>query len=75
MTQGKNPWTADSGVSDYMTSDINVFHQYYSCQENLVVQFVNGTLSKLVGLGLIVISKDLVFESVLLVPNLDYDML
>ena len=77
MTQGKNknPWIVDSRASDHMTGDITVFHKYYPCQEYLTVRIADGTLSKVAGLGSVIISKDLVLESILLVANLDCNLL
>ena len=40
-----------------------------------MVRIADGSLSKVVGIESIVISKDLILKSVLLVPNLSYNLL
>ena len=55
--------------------DATLFHDYNPCQENLTVKIAYGSLSKVVGIGSIVISKDLTLNSVLYVPNLGCNLL
>ena len=67
-------WIVDSGASNYDWRCHN-FQNYTPCSRNYIVHIVDGSLSKVVGIGSIVISKDLTRNSVLLVPNLDCNML
>ena len=69
------PWIIDSRASDHMTGDASIFHEYNWCNENYTVQIADGSLSKVEGTGLIKISKDLILNSVLHVPNLDCNLL
>ena len=65
----------DSGASDYMTEDTIIFDTYSSCPNNLTVRIADGSLSKVVGTGSVVLSNDLTLNSVHLVPNLDCNLL
>ena len=58
-----------------MTGDPTVFHKYSPCYENYTIRIADGSLSKVVGTGSVVLSKDLTLNSVLLVPNLDCNLL
>ena len=58
-----------------MTGDITVFHKYTPCLDNTTVRIADGTLSKAVGIGSVIISNDIVLKSVLFVPNLDCNLL
>ena len=60
----------DSGASDHMTGDLLVFHNYVPVFDNNTARIADGTLSKVVGVGTIIISKDITLNSVLFVPNL-----
>ncbi|WJZ96545.1 hypothetical protein VitviT2T_015220 [Vitis vinifera] len=71
----KKPWIVDSGASDHMTGDATIFDTYSSCPNNLTVRIADGSLSKVVGTGSVVLSRDLTLNSVLLVPNLDCNLL
>ena len=50
------------------------FYIYSSCPNNLTSQIADGSLSKVVDTGSVVLSKDLTLNSVLLVPNLDCNL-
>uniref|UniRef100_A0A2P2N9E0 Retrovirus-related Pol polyprotein from transposon TNT 1-94-like beta-barrel domain-containing protein n=1 Tax=Rhizophora mucronata TaxID=61149 RepID=A0A2P2N9E0_RHIMU len=52
-----------------------MFHKYDPCYGNFSVRIVDGSLSRVAGTGSIVISKDLILESVLFVPNSDCNLL
>ncbi|RVW35969.1 Retrovirus-related Pol polyprotein from transposon TNT 1-94 [Vitis vinifera] len=71
----KKPWIVDSGASDHMTGDATIFDTYSSCPNNLTVRIADGSLSKVVETGSVVLSRDLTLNSVLLVPNLDCNLL
>lgn len=65
----------DSGASDHMTRDSSILINYKPCSGNLTVRIADGSLSKVSGTGSVVISKDLILDCVLLVPNLDCNLL
>ena len=69
------PWIVDSGASDHMTGDVNVFDTYDPCSSNYFVSIADGLLSKVVGFSSMAVSKDLTLHFVLLVPNLDCNLL
>ncbi|GMP21651.1 hypothetical protein CsSME_00052836 [Camellia sinensis var. sinensis] len=71
----KKPWIVDSGASDHMTGDATIFDTYSSCQNNLTVRIADGSLSKVAGIGSVVLSRNLILNSVLLVPDLDCNLL
>ena len=54
---------------------LQVFINYNPCSDNFTIQIIDGSLSKVVGTGFVVISKNLTLDSVLLVPNLDCNLL
>lgn len=68
------PWFVDSEVSDHMTEDALLFHNYKPLQENLTVKVADESFSKVAGTGSIIVSKDLTLNSVLHVPNLDCNL-
>ena len=70
-----NYWIVDSGASDHMTGDANLFHTFSPCQENLTVRIVDGSLSKVTGIGSISLTKNLILSFALLVPKLDCNLL
>ena len=63
-------WIVDSGASDHMSGNLNLFHSYRPCHTPLSIRIADGTCSRVVGLGSIRISKLLTLHSVLFVPNL-----
>ena len=69
------PWIVDSGASDHMTGDANVFDTYDPCSSNYFVRIADRSLSKVGGSGSVTISQDLTLHSILLVPNLDCNLL
>ena len=70
-----SPWMVDSKGSNHMSENINIFHKYSPCHENFTTKIVDGSLSKVAGIGSIIISNNLTLDFVLLVPNLDCDIL
>ena len=70
-----SPWIIDSGASDYMIGDATIFQNYTPCFEDYMVRIADGSFSKVVGTNFVVISKDLILDSVLLVPNWDCNLL
>ena len=73
--QHSNPWIIDSRASDHITGDGTIFHEYNPCNEKYTVKIADGSLSKVVGIGSIRVTNDLNLNSVLHVPNLDYNLL
>ena len=71
----RKSWIVDSGASDHMTGDITVFDNYSPCHDHSTVRIADGTLSKVVGKGSVVISEDITLNSVLYVPKLDCNLL
>ena len=68
-------WIVDSGASDHMTGDLSVFHDDVPNFDNYTIRIADGTLSKVVGIGTVIISKDITLNSILFVPNLDCNLL
>ncbi|KAL5840582.1 hypothetical protein ACOSQ4_013190 [Xanthoceras sorbifolium] len=68
-------WIVDSGASDHMTGDATRFHTFQKYTGNFSVRIADGSLSKVTGVGTVVISPDLCLKSVLLVPSLDCNLL
>ena len=64
----------DSGASDHMTGDITEFEEYKPCSGGSMVWIVDGSTS-IVGIGSVIISKDIRLDSVLFVPKLDCNLL
>ncbi|KAI5405929.1 hypothetical protein KIW84_052615 [Lathyrus oleraceus] len=58
-----------------MTGDLAIFDSYSPCQNNLTVRIANGTLSKVMGKGSVIISQNITLSSLLYVPKLDYNLL
>ena len=73
--QKNSPWIVDSGASDHMTGNSNLFHTFSPCSGNYMVQIADGSTSKVAGMGTIIVTKDLILKSVLLVPKLTYNLL
>ena len=74
-TGSSTPWIVDSGASDHMTGDATVLSTYSPCTGNTTVKIADGISSKVVGTGLMVISKDIILKPVLFVPILDCNLL
>ena len=68
------PWLVDSGASIHMTGDSSILLNYKPCPSNLTIQIADGSLSKVVGSGFVIVSKDLKLDCVLLVQNLDCNL-
>lgn len=68
-------WIIDSGASDHMTGDLTLFSSYSPCPYNYTVRIADGTHSKVMGKGSVIISPHITLESVLYVPELDCNLL
>ena len=64
-------WIVDSGASDHMTGDKIIFHQFSAYGNSPHVRITDGTLSKVMGIGTVIASKNLIFQSLLYVPKLN----
>ena len=69
------PWIVDSGASDHMTGDKNLFSSFSPCTKDMTVRIADGTCSQVIGKGTVHISQDLILHSVLFVPKLDCNLL
>ena len=69
------PWRVDSGASDHMTGDTNIFQHYKPNQGVSTVQIADGSLSKVAGIRSIQLTEDLILFPVLHVPNLDCNLI
>ena len=58
-----SPWMVDSKGSNHMSENINIFHKYSPCHENFTTKIVDGSLSKVAGIG-----------SRFCSPSLDFDL-
>ncbi|XP_073129675.1 uncharacterized protein [Henckelia pumila] len=68
-------WIIDSGASDYMTGDSSLFSSYASCPSPTFVKISNGSMSPVVGIGNIRLSKDIILKSVFHVPSLTCNLI
>ena len=58
-----------------MMGNADLFHTYNLCSKNFIIHLANGSMSKVVGIWSIFIIEDLALKSILLVPNLTYNLL
>ena len=69
------PWIVDYGTSDYMTRDASISQHYKLNHGVSIIRIADGSLSKVVGIGTIQLTKDLIPSHVLHVPNLDCNLI
>ncbi|RVW33895.1 Retrovirus-related Pol polyprotein from transposon RE2 [Vitis vinifera] len=72
---GMKPWIVDTGASDHMTRDAAILQNYKPSNGHSSVHIADGSKSKIAGTGSIKLTKGLYLDSVLHVPNLDYNLL
>lgn len=58
-----------------MTGDATLIQNFTPCSENITVRIADGSISKVLGTGSVMIEENLTLDSVLLVPNLDCNLL
>ena len=58
-----------------MAGNESLFDSYNPCTEIYTMRIADGSVSKVVGIGSIVLTKDLILKFVLLVPNLVCNLL
>ncbi|KAL5812326.1 hypothetical protein ACOSQ3_027276 [Xanthoceras sorbifolium] len=68
-------WIVDSRASDHMTGNMKLFNQFLAYSNSPHVRIADVSLSKVMGIGSVVISTDLTFNSVLYVPKLNCNLL
>ena len=68
-------WIVDLRAFDNMIGDATILQNYTPCSRDYMIHIADGPLLKVVGIGSVVISKDLTLDSVLLVPNWDCNLL
>uniref|UniRef100_A0A1S8ADA3 Uncharacterized protein n=1 Tax=Citrus limon TaxID=2708 RepID=A0A1S8ADA3_CITLI len=74
-TKFHGSWILDSGATDHMTGNSQLFSSYIPCAGNQKVKIANGSLATVAGKGTITISPSLVLKNVLHVPHLSYNLL
>jgi len=72
---GNDAWILDSGASEHMCSDQAVLHDLASLRQPILVNLPNGSQVKVTKHGKLRISKDLVLNHVLHVPNFKFNLL
>ena len=70
-----NNWIVDSGASDHMTGNSQLFVSYTPCAGNEKVRIADGTLSVIAGKGSVRVTNSITLHSVLHVLNLDCNLL
>ena len=68
-------WITDSGASDHMTSNHNLFYNYTPSDECLYVTIADGSKTLVAGSGSVKVSPQLTLKSVLHVPQLHCNLL
>lgn len=58
-----------------MTRDSTTFNKYSPCNEGTITLILDGSFSVVASIGLDIISRDIRLDSILSVPNLDYNLL
>ena len=72
---GANMWILNSGATDHMTGSSNLFSTCIPCSGQQRVKIADGSFSIVASKGSIVVTKDLILESVLHVPNLSCNLI
>jgi len=72
---GNDAWILDSGASEHMCSEQTVLHDLCRLQQPIIVNLPNGSQVKVTKHGKLRISKDLVLNQVLHVPNFKFNLM
>ena len=64
-------WIVDSSASNHAS----LFSYYSPCFGDFTIRIADGSLPKVAGTRSVVVSKDIIFKSILYVPNLDCNIL
>ena len=68
-------WVVDSGATYHMAGSSNLFSTYNPCSGQHRVKIADGSFSIVAGKSSIVVTKDLILESVLHLPNLSCNLI
>jgi len=75
LRENSKSWIVDSGTTNYMIGDLSLFNNYNPCHGNYTARIDDGSLSRVKGTGSVMIFEKVNLESVLYVPNLNYNLL
>ena len=68
-------WIVDSGATDHMSGNRGLFKTLRLCPENLRVKVANGVVTKVAGIGSVLLTKHLEVHNVLFVPALTCNLI
>lgn len=71
----KKPWIVDCGATDHMTGEHSTFTEFQPIPNGRNIRVATGEYEKVAGIGTVVISKNIILNSVLYVPNLDFNLI
>lgn len=74
-TSKKGTWIIDSGASDHMSGDVDLFSYVKPYTDDIFVKITDGSITKVQGIGGIRLSDKLLLESMLFVPKLECNLL
>ena len=74
-TEGNKYWVVDSEASDHMSGNVDLLDNLNHCSNEFIVRITDGSISKVAGIGTIVLSNKLSLKTVLFVPNLTCNLL
>lgn len=69
------PWIIDSGTSDHMTYNSNLFYAYHKFNVPKLVTIANGISLKVIGKGDIKLTNRLFLLNMLHVPQLNFNLI
>jgi hypothetical protein len=72
---GEKYWVLDSGCSQHMTGNDNMFTTLGDLEDHKHITFGDNSRARIIGLGRIVITKDLSISNVLFVESLSFNLL
>ena len=68
-------WIVDSGATDHMSGNRGLFKTLRLCPENLRVKVANGVVTKVAGIGSVLLTEYLEVHNVLFVPALTCNLI
>ena len=68
-------WIVDSGATDHMSGNRGLFKTLRLCPENLRVKVANGVVTKVAGIGSVLLTEHLEVHNVLFVPALTCNLI
>ena len=69
-SKGTSTWIIDSGASDHMTGNRELFFNFLDSSSRSSIKTADGSFSPIKGSGSVLINDNLLLEDVLFVPNL-----